>query len=398
MVGARIVPPNVRTVVRWTDELANRSNRDKSVLTMRPMTSTSAPGDATEAAPTALEAVLREVEAGHVAAFAACMDEQSLRAAHARLLGRSGSLTAALKEMGKLPPADRKATGQRINGIKAAVEKAFEARLSEMARAAREADLHALPFDLTLPGRSPSPRGHLHPVTQVREDILDVFRELGFVVAEGPQVEREEYNFTKLGFPPDHPAIDMQDTFWVKPPPHAPDARVLLRTHTSNMQIREMLASKPPMAVVSAGPVYRCDEDATHTPMFHQVEGFLIDRKVTFAHLKGVLSTFVARLFGERKMRFRPSYFPFVEPGTEVDMQCVFCGGTGCRLCKQTGWMEILGAGMIHPVVFEHCGIDPEQWTGFAFGTGIDRPAMLRYGIPDLRTMFENDVRFLTQF
>jgi phenylalanyl-tRNA synthetase alpha chain len=360
------------------------------VLTIGPMSDT---------AQSSLDIALREIEAGFGEAFASAPDEQALRAAHARILGRSGSLTAALKEMGKLAPADRKAAGQRVNALKTTVEQAFEGRLAEIARRAREADLHAPPFDLTLPGRSPAPRGHLHPITQVREDILDVFRELGFVVAAGPQVEREEYNFTKLGFPADHPAIDMQDTFWVKTAENGPaDARVLLRTHTSNVQIREMLSHPPPMAVVSAGPVYRCDEDATHTPMFHQLEGFLIDEHVTFAHLKGVLTTFVARLFGQRKMRFRPSYFPFVEPGTEVDMECVFCNGKGCRLCKHTGFMEILGAGMIHPVVFEHCGIDPERFTGFAFGTGIDRPAMLRYGIPDLRTMFENDVRFLAQF
>jgi phenylalanyl-tRNA synthetase alpha chain len=190
----------------------------------------------------------------------------------------------------------------------------------------------------------------------------------------------------------------MQDTFWVQPPAHKLDARVLLRTHTSNVQTREMLANQPPLAIVSAGPTYRVDDDPTHTPMFHQFEGFLIDTHVTFAQLKGVLTAFVERLFGKRKVRFRPSYFPFVEPGTEVDMQCVFCGGGGCRICKHTGWMEILGAGMIHPVVFEHCGIDPEKYTGFAFGAGIDRPAMLRYGIPDLRLMFENDVRFLAQF
>jgi phenylalanyl-tRNA synthetase alpha chain len=233
----------------------------------------------------------------------------------------------------------------------------------------------------------------------VREDILDVFRELGFVVAEGPQVELEEYNFTKLAFPPDHPAVDMQDTFWVKPRPGVPaDARVLLRTHTSNMQIREMLARKPPMAIVSAGPVYRVDDDPTHTPMFHQLEGFYIDRQVSLANLKGVLTAFIDRLFGKRGVRFRPSYFPFVEPGCEVDMQCTFCDGKGCRMCKQTGWMEILGAGMIHPDVFRHCGVDPEQWSGFAFGTGLDRPAMLRYGIDDLRLMFEGDARFLAQF
>ncbi|GAC1353273.1 MAG: phenylalanine--tRNA ligase subunit alpha [Polyangiales bacterium] len=341
---------------------------------------------------------LDELQGLAFVAYGSAMTEQALRTAQATFIGREGRVTAALKEMGKLPPSERKAFGQRVNAVKTAIEKAFEERLASIARIAREADLNALPFDLSLPGRSPSPRGHLHPVTLVREDILTVFRELGFAVVAGRQVEIEDYNFTKLGFPEDHPAIDMQDTFWVKPSPKAPDARVLLRTHTSNVQIREMLTHKPPMAVVSAGPVYRCDEDATHAPMFHQMEGFLIDQNVTFAQLKGVLTTFVTRLFGTRKMRFRPSYFPFVEPGTEVDMECTFCKGRGCRICKQTGFIEILGAGMIHPVVFEHCGIDPERYTGFAFGTGIDRPAMLRYDIPDLRLLFENDVRLLSQF
>jgi phenylalanyl-tRNA synthetase alpha chain len=348
-------------------------------------------------APNAIDAALAEIDVRYRDDFASAHDEQSLRAAHAKFLGRNGALTAALKEMGKIPATDRKAAGQRVNSMKTAVEGAFEARLAALHRAVRDADLQAPPFDLTLPGRAPT-RGHLHPVTHVREDILDCFREMGFVVAEGPQVELEENNFTKLGFPPDHPAVDMQDTFWVKPPKGAPDARVLLRTHTSNMQVRELSARKPPMAIVSAGTVYRVDDDPTHTPMFHQMEAFYVDEHVTMANLKGVISAFVARLFGERPVRFRPSYFPFVEPGVEVDMRCTFCEGAGCRLCKGTGWMEILGAGMIHPVVLEHCGIDPEKYSGFALGTGLDRPAMQRYGIPDLRRMFEGDVRFLEQF
>jgi len=346
----------------------------------------------------ALDASLAEIDQGFSAAFAAASDEPALRAAHAKILGRNGALTAALKEMGRLPADARKAAGQRVNALKQKVEAAFEARLEGLARAAREADLTATPFDLTLPGRVPAPRGHLHPVSLVREDIIEVFKGLGFAIASGPQVELEENNFTKLGFPPDHPAMDMHDTFWVSPPPRAPNAKVLLRTHTSNVQVREMLAHKPPLAVVSVGPCYRTDEDMTHTPMFHQMEGFLVDTNVTMAHLKGVLTEFVSRLFGARKVRFRPSYFPFVEPGVEVDMGCTFCEGKGCRVCKQTGFVEILGAGMIHPVVFEHCGIDPEKYTGFAFGTGIERPAMLKYNIPDLRLMFENDVRFLAQF
>ncbi|GAC1547311.1 MAG: phenylalanine--tRNA ligase subunit alpha [Polyangiales bacterium] len=351
-----------------------------------------------------LDAALAEIDARFAGELAACGDEQSLRHAHARLLGRQGALTAALKEMGKLPPAERKAAGQRVNALKQRVEAAFEAQLVALHRAARDADLHATPFDLTLPGRVPTGRGHLHPVTQVRDDILDTLASLGFVIAHAPQVELEEYNFTKLGFPPDHPAIDMQDTFWVENL-HAKaqdgasrGARVLLRTHTSNAQTREMTRTRPPLAVASAGPTYRVDDDPTHTPMFHQFEGFMVDEHVTFAQLKGVLTLFIERLFGKRKVRFRPSYFPFTEPSAEVDMQCVFCEGDGCRLCKHTGWMEILGSGMIHPVVLEHCGIDSEKYTGFAFGSGIDRPAMLRYGIPDLRLLFENDVRFLAQF
>jgi len=234
-------------------------------------------------------------------------------------------------------------------------------------------------------------------VLQTRDDLLAIFRDLGFEVVPGPEVELEENNFTKLGFPPDHPATDMQDSFWV-------GQGVLLRTHTSTVQIREMLAHKPPLAVVSAGAVYRRDDDITHSPMFHQVEGFLVDEKVSFAELKGVLTAFAERLYGPKTpVRFRPSYFPFVEPGAEVDIGCVFCvkaDGTreGCRLCKHTGWIEILGCGMIHPIVFENTGIDPERYSGFAFGIGVERVAMLRYDIPDIRLMFENDPRFLAQF
>lgn len=330
-------------------------------------------------------------------AFAQATTEQQLRESYARVLGKKGELTAILKRMGQVPAEDRKKIGEKVNALKADVETAFEARLREIAKAAREADLNARPFDLTLPGRVPAPRGHVHPIIQVRDDILAIFQDLGFVVAAGPEVEREDYNFTKLGFPPDHPATDMQDSFWLGP-------GVLLRTHTSNVQVREMLANKPPMAIVSAGPVYRRDDDISHSPMFHQVEGFLVAERVSFAELKGVLTAFAERLYGPgTPVRFRPSYFPFVEPGAEVDIGCVFCvepdgRRSGCRMCKQTGWLEILGCGMIHPVVFEHCGIDPERYTGFAFGIGVERVAILRYGIPDIRLFFENDPRFLAQF
>ncbi len=344
-----------------------------------------------------IEQGLAKLGASFREAFAAATTEQSLREAHAKVLGKKGDLTLLLRRMGAVPPAAKKSVGEKVNQLKEAVESEFQKRLGAIEQAARDAELRARPFDLTLPGRRAAPRGHLHPLTRVRRDILAAFHDLGFVIAEGPEVELEDYNFTKLGFPPDHPATDMQDSFWVRP-------GILLRTHTSNVQIREMLANKPPLAVVSAGTVYRRDDDVTHSPMFHQVEGFLVDEKVSFAELKGVLTSFAERLYGPKTpVRFRPSYFPFVEPGAEVDIGCVFCAkpdGTrpGCRLCKHTGWIEILGCGMIHPVVFENTGIDPERYSGFAFGIGIERVAMLRYDIPDIRLMFENDPRFLSQF
>ena len=337
-------------------------------------------------------------------AFAKATTEQELRAEHAKVLGKKGELTAVLALMRNVPAADRPAVGAKVNAFKDDVEATFEAKLRTLARAAREAELRARPFDLTLPGRLELERGHAHPILQVRDDLLAIFRGLGFVVASGPEIELEENNFTKLAFPPDHPATDMQDSFWVVPQPSFPDARVLLRTHTSNVQIREMSGRQPPMAIVSAGQVYRRDEDVTHSPMFHQIEGFLVDERVSVAELKGVLAAFAERLYGPGTVvRFRPSYFPFVEPGMELDVDCRFCrrpDGThaGCRVCKTTGWLEVLGCGMIHPDVFRHCGIDPEKYTGFAFGMGIDRVAMSRYGVPNIRLMFENDPRFLEQF
>lgn len=346
----------------------------------------------------AIEAGLAQLGERFRTDFAAATTEQALRDAHARILGKKGDLTALLRRMGAVEPEARKVVGEKVNALKLQVEEAFAQRLAALAADLRQAELTARPFDLTLPGRAPAPRGHVHPISLVRTEILAILHELGFAVASGPEVELEENNFTKLGFPPDHPATDMQDSFWVGP-------GTLLRTHTSNVQIREMLAHKPPLAVVSAGTVYRRgDDDATHSPMFHQVEGFLIDEGVSFAELKGVLTEFAVRLYGRgTPVRFRPSYFPFVEPGAEVDVGCSFCVGpdgrrTGCRICKNTGWIEVLGCGMIHPVVFEHTGIDAERFTGFAFGIGIERVAMLRYGIPDIRLFFENDPRFLSQF
>ncbi|MBS2020141.1 MAG: phenylalanine--tRNA ligase subunit alpha [Deltaproteobacteria bacterium] len=329
--------------------------------------------------------------------FRAAATEQALRDENAKILGKKGELTAILKDLGKAPPESRKAIGEKVNTLKKEVETGFETCLRELQRKAREAELSAPPFDLSLPGRAPSGRGHKHPISIVREEVVGVFRQLGFAVFDGPEIEHEENNFTLLGFPPDHPATDMQDSFWTT-------SRHLLRTHTSNIQIRAMKSLKPPMAFIAPGTVYRRDDDATHSPMFHQIEAFLVDRNVTLAHLKGVLAEFAERLYGPgTPVRLRPSYFPFVEPGAEVDIGCVFCkqpDGTrvGCSLCKHTGWIEVLGCGMIHPVVLENCGIDPEAWSGFALGMGLERLAMLRYGIPNIKLLFENDPRFLAQF
>jgi phenylalanyl-tRNA synthetase alpha chain len=344
-----------------------------------------------------IDQALAQLRAQFPARFAAASAEQALRDEYAKILGKKGELTAILKQMGQVPGEARKQIGEKVNTLKQEVEQAFEDRLRALARAKLEAELNARPFDLTLPGRELAPRGHKHPISIVREEVCDIFRSLGFAVHDGPEVELEENNFTKLGFPPDHPATDMQDSFWTT-------EGFLLRTHTSNVQIRAMMKHRPPMAFIAPGAVYRRDDDVTHSPMFHQIEGFLVDENVTFAELKGVLVEFAERLYGPgTPVRFRPSYFPFVEPGAEVDIGCVFCkrpDGTraGCNLCKQTGWIEILGCGMIHPVVFEHCEIDPEKYTGFAFGMGIERIAMLRYGIPNIRLMFENDPRFIAQF
>jgi phenylalanyl-tRNA synthetase alpha chain len=335
-------------------------------------------------------------------AFAQAANEQALRNEYAKVLGKKGDLTAVLGLMRNVPAAERAGVGAKVNAFKDEVETAFQTQLRAIARREREAELRARPFDLTLPGRLELGRGHPHPILAVRDDLLSIFRDLGFVVAHGPEVELEANNFTKLAFPPDHPATDMQDSFWIQSAD--PEARVLLRTHTSNVQVREMSRHEPPMAIVSAGPVYRRDDDMTHSPMFHQIEGFLVDEHVSIAELKGVLTAFAERLYGAGTVvRFRPSYFPFVEPGMELDVGCVFCrkedgSRPGCRTCKFTGWVEVLGCGMIHPEVFKHCGIDPEKYTGFAFGMGIDRIAMLRYGIPNIKLLFENDPRFLAQF
>ena len=349
---------------------------------------------------TGITRALEALRATFRSRFEAAATEQALRDENAKILGKKGELTPILRQMGGVPADEKKTIGELVNALKKEVEAAFDDRLGAIAKSRRDAELNAPPFDLTLPARAPAALGHAHPLSIVRDEIVDVLVSLGFAVHDGPEVEAEDTNFTKLGFPPDHPATDMQDSFWV-----ANDAaRVLLRTHTSNVQIRAMTSHPPPMAYIAPGTCYRRDDDATHSPMFHQVECFLVDEHVTMAHLKGVLAEFAERFFGAgTPIRLRPSYFPFVEPGAEVDVGCPFCkrqDGTraGCSVCKRTGWIEILGCGMIHPVVFESCGIDPEKWTGFAFGMGVERVAVVRYGIPDMRLMFENNPRFLAQF
>ncbi len=321
----------------------------------------------------------------------ASADLSALDDVRVRLLGKKGLLTEQLKGLGALPAAERPAAGQRINEAKASLQAALDARRGQLEAVALDAELARGAIDVTLPGRGQE-AGGLHPVTRTRLRIERIFTQAGFQVATGPEVEDDFHNFEALNIPKNHPARAMHDTFYF------PDGR-LLRTHTSPVQIRAMRAAKPPLAVIAPGRVYRNDSDMTHTPMFHQVEGIVVGESVSFANLKSMLHTFVEHFFEQPLgMRLRPSYFPFTEPSAEVDIECVFCHGAGCRVCKQTGWLEILGCGMIHPNVLAAAGIDGERWQGYAFGMGIERLAMLRYGVDDLRLFFENDLQFLKQF
>ncbi|RMG27920.1 MAG: phenylalanine--tRNA ligase subunit alpha [Gammaproteobacteria bacterium] len=324
-------------------------------------------------------------------AVAQAADLRALDGIRVRYLGKKGALTARLKQLGGLPPEERREAGQAINRAKQRLQEAIEQRREALAQEALEQKLAAERVDVTLPGRR-RPAGGWHPVTRTLQRIESLFGQLGFEVAEGPEIEDDFHNFEALNIPPHHPARAMHDTFYLE------DGRVL-RTHTSPVQIRVMETTPPPLRIIAPGRVYRCDSDLTHTPMFHQVEGLMVDTDVSFADLKGVLDAFLRRFF-ERDLgvRFRPSYFPFTEPSAEVDIQCVICGGAGCRVCGGSGWLEVLGCGMVHPKVFEHVHIDNERWTGFAFGMGVERLAMLRYGVDDLRLFFENDLRFLAQF
>ena len=349
---------------------------------------------------------LTEIRSAYEHALRNATDEPALRLVNGRYVGPQGELTKLLKLMPKLPGDRRRELGQRANTLKQEIQRTFDDALESIHRRAREAELTGSSLDVTLPGRWQMP-GRLHPITRICNEAIEIFTSLGFDVADGPEVELYENCFDKLGFPPDHPATDEQDTFFIEGSQSSGQHRVLLRTQTSTIQVREMSRREPPLAIVSPGAVYRRDDDATHSPMFSQLEGFLVDTDVTFAELKGVLTLFLRRLFDEHVgVRFRASYFPFVEPGGEVDMSCVFCRAwegdnertAACRVCKGSGWMEILGCGMIHPVVFENVGYDPEKYTGFAFGMGLDRIAMLKYGIPNIKLLYDNDVRFLSQF
>ena len=331
------------------------------------------------------------LRAAALAAIADSPDLVQLDQVRVRYLGKSGELTALLKQLGTLPKEERPAAGQLINQAKDEVQQAMDGRKSVLEQAALSARLAAERIDVTLPGRGQC-TGGLHPVTRTLRRIERLFANAGFAVAEGPEVETAYHNFEALNIPEHHPARAMHDTFYF-------DAELLLRTHTSPVQIRVMKEQAPPLKIIAPGRVYRCDSDLTHTPMFHQVEGLLVDEQVSFADLKGVLYDFLTNFFErDLKLRFRPSYFPFTEPSAEVDIQCVMCGGSGCRVCKQTGWLEVLGCGMVYPEVFKHVGIDPDRYLGYAFGMGVERLAMLRYGIDDIRMYFENDLRFLRQF
>jgi phenylalanyl-tRNA synthetase alpha chain len=322
---------------------------------------------------------------------AASAELAALEEMRVRWLGKKGVLTEQLKALGNLPASERPAAGQRINEAKERVQTAIEARRSELERLEDERRLAAGRIDVTLPGRGEE-RGGLHPVTKARLRIEALFRSAGFEVATGPEIEDDFHNFEALNIPPDHPARAMHDTFYF------PDGR-LLRTHTSPVQIRALLAHGAPIAIIAPGRVYRCDADVTHSPMFHQLEGLVVGENVSFANMKAILHGFVEAFFEkDLAMRLRPSYFPFTEPSAEVDMTCVFCDGNGCRVCKQTGWLEISGCGMVHPNVLKASGVDPERYTGYAFGAGIDRLAMLRYDVNDVRLFFDNDLRFLKQF
>ncbi|MBQ2669827.1 MAG: phenylalanine--tRNA ligase subunit alpha [Clostridia bacterium] len=335
---------------------------------------------------------LEEIKAAAISVLQSASDIDALEEARIKFLGKKGELTAVLKGMGALSAEERPKIGALANEIRALLEGQIESKKAEIAAKLEEAKLAAEVIDVTMPGKSQA-RGELHPLTKVMNNIKDTFIGMGFEIADGPEVELDYYNFEALNIPPNHPARDTQDTFYISD-------NVVLRTQTSGMQVRVMEKTKPPIRIIAPGKVYRSDAvDATHSPAFHQIEGLVVDKGVTMADLKGTLEMFIHRLYGnETKVRFRPHHFPFTEPSAELDISCFKCGGKGCGMCKGEGWIEILGCGMVHPKVLANCGIDPEVYSGFAFGIGLERIAMGKYDINDLRLFFENDLRFLKQF
>ncbi|GAB4267450.1 MAG: phenylalanine--tRNA ligase subunit alpha [Methylomicrobium sp.] len=338
-----------------------------------------------------MSATLEDILAQALQELADSQDLSQLDQVRVHYLGKKGLFTLQMKELGRLDPEQRREAGQVINQARDQFQATLEARKQALQEAALQQRLASETIDVTLPGRGPRVAG-LHPVSRTLRRIAKIFSGVGFAVVEGPEIEDDYHNFGALNIPDHHPARAMHDTFYF-------DAHTVLRTHTSPVQIRVMESEQPPLKVIAPGRVYRCDSDLTHTPMFHQVEGFLVDTDVSFADLKGTVYEFLRAFFEKDiQVRFRPSYFPFTEPSAEVDIECVMCGGEGCRVCGQTGWLEVMGCGMIHPEVFKSVGIDDEAYTGFAFGMGVERLAMLRYGINDLRLFFENDLKFLQQF
>lgn len=323
---------------------------------------------------------------------AKCADSKSLTDIRVKFLGKNGEMTSVMKGMGKLSPEERPAMGKLVNEAREKIENAIAKKDKKIKDEELALKLSAEAVDVTLPSKPTREVGSVHPLTRIKNEIIDIFKSFGFSVAEGPEIETDYFNFQLMNVPKDHPARDMQDTFYI-------DDNILLRTHTSPMQARIMTTQKPPIRVVVPGKVYRSDDDASHSPIFNQIEGLAVDKKITLGDLQGVLTAFAEKIFSkDTKTRFRPSYFPFTEPSVEMDVTCSICGGKGCRVCKDTGWVEILGAGVVNPHVLDMCGLDSNEYSGFAFGFGVERIAMLKYAVPNIKMFYENDVRFLKQF
>lgn len=338
-----------------------------------------------------MKEILEEAKNGITEDLKGAEDENALQQIKSKYIGKKGVITELLKSMRDMTPEEKRKLGQVINVVKTDIEAKIEDKLSEIKEGIKARSLSQEEIDVTLPGRGLT-AGAKHPICRVMDEIVYTFERMGFNVAEGPEVELDYYNFEALNIPKDHPARDMQDTFYITDD-------IVLRTHTSPVQIRVMQQQSPPVKIIAPGKVYRCDSDVSHTPMFHQIEGLLVDKNVTFGNLKSVVTQFIQLTFGKNtNVRFRPSFFPFTEPSAEVDIECSMCKGDGCRVCKQTGWLEIMGCGMVDPEVFKSVNYDPDVYSGFAFGMGVERITMLKYGINDIRLFFENDIRFLKQF